>query len=231
MTTHIEVRTGPLDEEVPMSALPVGSDAPHPRRGTDADEQHDSGVGQHHAPGEEVDSALIEAVRAGDESATATLYTRYHASALRAARGIAGHGVAEDLVSEAFTKVLVAILHGAGPKIAFRPYLVATIRNLYVDGIRRSAREFLVDDPDVLDNAEPDAAEAFVEHTVMMDALATLPPRWREILWRTAVVGEPLGVAAAKMGLNPNAAAALNFRTRGGLLKAYREAQDQETGW
>ena len=41
-----------------------------------------------------------------------------------------GHGVAEDLVSEAFTKVLVVILHGAGPQHAFRPYLVATIRNL-----------------------------------------------------------------------------------------------------
>lgn len=211
-----------------MSSLPLGRDAPPPRRSTEAAARDDDDLAQHSAAGEEVDAVLIEAVRAGDETATATLYTRYYESALRAARAIAGHGVAEDLVSEAFTKVLVAILHGAGPQHAFRPYLVATIRNLYVDGVRRRAREFLVDDPDVLDNAQPDGAEAFVEHSVMMDALATLPPRWREILWRTAVVGEPLGVAAAKMGLNPNAAAALNFRARGGLLKVYREALEQE---
>jgi RNA polymerase sigma factor (sigma-70 family) len=212
-----------------MSALsqPLDEQAPPPTRPTEVGEEAHP---DQQAAEEEADATLIEAVRAGDSNATAALYTRYHPSALRAARGIAGHGVAEDLVSEAFTKVLVAILHGAGPQRAFRPYLVATIRNLYVDGIRRSSREFLVGDPDVLDNAEPDGADAFVAHTVMVDALATLPPRWREILWRTVVIGEPLGVAAAKMGLNPNAAAALNFRARGGLLKAYRDRQERETG-
>lgn len=204
----------PLDEE------PLGTTRP-----TDAEEQHDPA--DRHAAGEEADAALIHAIRAGDSAATEALYIRHHAAALRAARGIAGDGVAEDLVSEGFTKVLVAILQGAGPQRAFRAYLNATMRNLYVDSIRKKSREFLVDDPDVLDNAEPDAADAFVEHVVMVDALATLPPRWREILWRTAVLGEPLKVAAAKMGLNPNSAAALNFRARGGLLKAYRACQEQ----
>ena len=52
--------------------------------------------------------------------------------------------------------------------------------------------------------------------------LTTLPTRWREILWRTIVVGEPLSVVAATMGLKPNAAAALSFRARRGLSKAYQ---------
>ena len=186
----------------------------------------DPGV-QHPPEGEASDSELIEAVRSGDTNATATLYTRHYDSALRVARGVAGSGNAEDLASEAFTKVLAAMLRGAGPVESFRPYLASTVRNLYVDGVRKSARELLVGDPDILDHAEPDGTDAFVEQSIMIDVLASLPPRWREILWRTVVLGEPLRVAAAKMGLNANAAAALNFRARGGLTKAYERAASQ----
>jgi RNA polymerase sigma factor (sigma-70 family) len=171
----------------------------------------------------ETDSALIHAVRAGDMDAASTLYARHYAAALRAARGIGGQGIAEDLVAEAFTKVLASLIRGHGPDHALRPYLVTTIRNLYVDGIRRNAREFPVGDSEVLDGVQPDDSEALLEHSLMLEVLTTLPPRWREILWRTIVVGEPLSVVAATMGLKPNAAAALSFRARGGLGKAYRD--------
>lgn len=175
--------------------------------------------------GEPADIELICAARGGDLLATETLYTRHYSSAMNVARAIAGHHRADDLTSETFMKVFAVIRRGAGPTHAFHAYLKATMRNAFVDGIRRTGHELLVDSDD-LDELVPDIAEELVEQSSMTELLASLPPRWREILFLTVVVGDPLSVAAAKMGLNPNAAAALNFRARAGLMKAYQRASD-----
>jgi RNA polymerase sigma factor (sigma-70 family) len=190
--------------------------------------EHDAAV--------EEDLVLLAAVRRGDMAAMSALYGRHYAAALRTARGVGGAGLADDLVSDAFTKVFTSILHGSGPDRLLRPYLATTIRHLYVDRVRKGAHEFLVGDSEVLDRLQPDDTEAVLEESLVVDVLATLPPRWREILWRTIILGEPLSVAGAKMGLNANAAAALNFRARGGLRTAYlartsardEEGQDQD---
>ena len=174
-----------------------------------------------HDPAVEEDLALLAAVRRGDMAAMSTLYGRHYAAAVRTARAVGGAGLADDLVSDAFAKVFTSILHGSGPDRLLRPYLATTIRNLYVDRVRKGAHEFLVGDSETLDRLQPDASDAVLEESLVVDVLATLPPRWREILWRTIILGEPLSVAGAKMGLNANAAAALNFRARGGLRTAY----------
>jgi RNA polymerase sigma factor (sigma-70 family) len=183
-------------------------------------------------PAVEDDLLLLAAVRTGDMSAMSALYERHYAAALRTARGVGGPGVADDLVSDAFSRVFTAVLHGAGPDRLLRPYLATTIRHLYVDRIRKGAHEFLVGDSEVLDRLQPDESEAVLEESLMVDVLSTLPTRWREILWRTIILGEPLSVAGARMGLNANAAAALNFRARGGLRAAYlaRASAEDEDG-
>lgn len=173
---------------------------------------------------EQTDADLIRAVRSGDMEAAAALYCRHCAAALRAARAIGGQGMAEDLVAEAFTRVLTSIHAGGGPDHALRPYLVTTIRHLFVDAVRRSSREVLVgEDRELEGPTRPDDTDALVDQKVMFEVLAVLPARWREILWRTVVLDEPLTVAGASMGLNANAAAALGFRARAGLCKAYRQ--------
>jgi RNA polymerase sigma factor (sigma-70 family) len=175
-------------------------------------------------PTEASDATLILASRSGDLDAIATLYSRHCAAALRAARAIGGHGLAEDLAAEAFTRVLATIRAGGGPDRALRPYLVTTIRHLFVDAVRRGAREVLVgENSDVMDRAQPDDCEARAEQSVMFEVLAALPPRWREVLWRTIVLDEPLSAVGASMGLNANAVAALSFRARAGLGRAYRD--------
>ena len=117
------------------------------------------------------------------------------------------------------------------PRVTFlRPYLATTIRNLYVDKVRKGAHEFLVGDPEVLDRLQADSTELVLEESLVVEVLSALPPRWREILWRTIILGEPLSLAGAKMGLNANAAAALNFRARGGLRTAYLARTSAEDG-
>lgn len=169
----------------------------------------------------EEDLALLAAVRRGDRDAMSALYGRHYAAAMRTARAVGGAGLADDLVSDAFIRVFTSILNGSGPDRLLRPYLATTIRNLYVDRVRKGAHELLVGEPEVLDRLQPDDSEVVLEESAVVEVLSTLPPRWREILWRTIILGEPLAVAGAKMGLNANAAAALNFRARGGLRAAY----------
>lgn len=183
-------------------------------------------------PAAEEDLVLLAAVRTGDMSAMSALYERHYASALRTARGVGGPGLADDLVSDAFSRVFNSVLHGSGPDRLLRPYLATTIRHLYVDRIRKGAHEFLVGESEVLDRLQPDETEMVLEESLVVDVLSTLPPRWREILWRTIILGEPLSVVGAKMGLNANAAAALNFRARGGLRAAYlaRASEEDEDG-
>src|SRR5689334_10847027 len=76
------------------------------------------------------DAELIAGVRGGDEHAYDLLYRRHSESALRYARSLAKSTVdAEDVVAEAFARVLAALQAGMGPEEAFRPYLLSVVRN------------------------------------------------------------------------------------------------------
>lgn len=170
----------------------------------------------------DADPDVIRAVRAGDMAAVEALYVHHYDYALRVARRVSNPSLAEDLASEAITKVVGALVRGKGPDHAIRPYLATTIRHLFLDTIRRREREILVDNHEgVVDRVQGDAIELLVERSVILEVLAELPERWREILWRTVVLSEPLDVVAATMGLKPNAAAQLSSRARKGLSKGY----------
>jgi len=92
------------------------------------------------------DRDLIGRVRAGDASAYAVLYERHREPAMRLARRLTTPDRAQDLVSEAFAKVLDVLGRGLGPQDSFRAYLNTTIRSVHVNGIRSSKRESLTDD-------------------------------------------------------------------------------------
>ena len=172
------------------------------------------------------DSALARAVRTGDMQAAGALHARHYAFAVRAARGIGNPGIAEDLASEAMTKVVAALLNGRGPDRAFRAYLLTTMRNLFRDRLRKLDGEISVDpmEEGAMDRPEPDPTERAIERRVVLDVMAELPERWREVLWRTIVIEEPLHVVGASMGLNANAVAALSYRARSAFTKAYVRA-------
>ena len=80
------------------------------------------------------DEALLDFARAGDEQSYAVLYERHRSTALNVAR-MHTRNVhdAEDLVSEAFARILSILRRGGGPRKYMRSYLVATIGRLAVD--------------------------------------------------------------------------------------------------
>ncbi|WP_410667520.1 RNA polymerase sigma factor [Amycolatopsis sp. cmx-4-68] len=170
------------------------------------------------------DAVLIQAVRGGDIAAYGDLYDRHLVAARRVAAAIAADAAErEDLIAEGFTRVLRILRSGEGPDEDFRPYLLTTIRNTMISWRRRdSAVSLVAEVPDVLPDAGSDERVGSRMHaTVAADAFASLPERWRTVLWRTEIDGESPARIAEDLGMTPNGVAALAYRAREGLRQAY----------
>nr|WP_225956352.1 sigma-70 family RNA polymerase sigma factor [Amycolatopsis lexingtonensis] len=167
---------------------------------------------------------MIEAVRGGDIAAYGRLYDRHLGAARRVAAAIAAdEAERDDLIAEGFTRVLRILRSGEGPDEDFRPYLLTTIRNTMISWRRRdSAVSLVAEVPDVLPGEGSDEPVGSRLHaTVAADAFASLPERWRTVLWRTEIDGESPARIAADIGMTPNGVAALAYRAREGLRQAY----------
>ncbi|QXC59709.1 sigma-70 family RNA polymerase sigma factor [Aquihabitans sp. G128] len=169
------------------------------------------------------DVALIRRTRAGDHDAYGLLHVRHAGSARalawRMSRSVAD---ADDLVAEGFARVLAALQRGSGPEVAFRPYLLSTIRRLAYDRTDREKREAPVEydlDEPTTPHVDP-VVEGFERDTAAA-AFASLPERWRMVLWHTEVEGQSPAQVAELLGIKPNAVAALAYRAREGLRQAY----------
>lgn len=170
------------------------------------------------------DADLIMAVREGDVSAFGVLYERHLVAAKRAAACLVqAPAEREDLVAEAFTRVLRMLREGRGPQEEFRPYLLVTLRNAAIHSGRRGALVSLCADvPDVSPTEAVDDPVIDRWHAgVAADAFASLPERWRVVLWHTEVENESPSTVAPILGMRPNSVAALAYRAREGLRQAY----------
>src|SRR2546421_3956736 len=128
------------------------------------------------------DAALLAAPRAGDAEAYGRLYRRHVDAARRLAGQLAEDpGAAEDLVSEAFAKVLAALQRGGGPDTAFRAYLNTALRNTFYTGRHRDRRLEFTDDLTRYEMVVwlPDPAVAEQERRSAVWAVAPPPPRSR----------------------------------------------------
>src|SRR3954453_13095316 len=73
------------------------------------------------------DAELISAVRGDDVDAYGELFARHVGAARRLARQLAGAGDADDLVSDAFTKLLTVLQRGAVPDLPCRSSLLTAV--------------------------------------------------------------------------------------------------------
>jgi RNA polymerase sigma factor (sigma-70 family) len=170
------------------------------------------------------DAELVAAVRSGDLEAYGVLYRRHAGAARTQARQLTGSGPeADDLVAEAFARVLDVLRSGGGPQAAFRAYLLTTLRNTLRDRARRDRRLEWSDDMARHDPGVPweDTAVAALEAALAARAFRRLPERWQRVLWLTEVEQAPPARVAALLGLRPNGVAALAYRAREGLRRAY----------
>jgi RNA polymerase sigma factor (sigma-70 family) len=169
------------------------------------------------------DAELISSVRAGDVSAYGDLFARHRDAASRLARQLVPGPDADDLVSEAFAKVLNVLLAGGGPDAAFRAYLLTAVRRLHVDKIRATTRATPTDDLTAYETVEPqpDTIIAGFEGGAAAKAYASLPERWQLVLWHLEVEGQKPADVAPLLGMTANSVSALAYRAREGLRQAY----------
>ncbi|GAA4695533.1 sigma-70 family RNA polymerase sigma factor [Nocardioides conyzicola] len=172
---------------------------------------------------ERSDAELISAVRAGDVASYGELFARHVDAARRLGRQLVPGPDVDDLVSEAFTKVLGVLQRGGGPDLAFRAYLLTAVRRLHVDRIRSTARLHTTDDLTPFDPGVPfrDTAVEGFESAAAARAFASLPERWQLVLWHTEVEEQKPAEVAPLLGMTPNAVSALAYRAREGLRQAY----------
>ncbi len=164
------------------------------------------------------------------------LYVEHAPVARRVALAMVPRDVADDIVAEAFTRVLGAIRAGGGPGAAFRSYLLTAVRNTANDWLRASRRTTVVGDlgQDLEDRVPeenmglarlsrgPEAeTEARAEARLVAEAFAHLPARWRVVLWQLEVEGKAPAAIAPMFGLSANGVSALAVRAREGLRQAY----------
>ncbi len=166
------------------------------------------------------------------------LYVEHAPAARRLALSMVPPDVADDVVAEAFARVLAAIRAGGGPSHAFRGYLLTAVRNVAFDWQRAGRRLTVVADLDVqaedetggsgrmspgIASAADAQAEARDEARLVTRAFGRLPARWREVLWQLEVEGKAPAAVAPVFGLSANGVSALAMRAREGLRQAYLE--------
>ena len=179
------------------------------------------------APG---DAELISAVRGGDVEAYGELFARHVDAARRLGRQLVSAGDVDDLVSDAFAKVLAVLQRGGGPDLAFRAYLLTALRRLHIDRIRAGSRVRTTDDLTPYDPGVPfhDTAVAGFESAATAKAFASLPERWQMVLWHTEVEGAKPAEVAELLGMSANSVSALAYRAREGLRQAYLSMHAQD---
>ena len=172
---------------------------------------------------DETDADLLRRSRDGDRRAFSELWRRHAPTAVAYARSLgAAPPDPEDVVSDAFLSILQLVRTGRGPEERFRPYLLTTVRNTWLTAARRAPSTVPLDAVE-----EPPSGvgtidvEAMMNSTALAEAFCALPDRWQHALWLSEVEQLPPREIADVLGMRANAVAALTYRARDGLRKAW----------
>jgi RNA polymerase sigma factor (sigma-70 family) len=177
------------------------------------------------------DDSLLGLVKGGNADAYAVLFDRYRHPAHRLAAYYSNSVDAKDIAAESFAQVYDLLRRGKGPQTSFRAYLFTSIRHEAGRRAKMRKRITPTDDFDFVDKPVlfgNGAIDRF-ERELVRDAFASLPTRWRTVLWHLDVDGRKPRDVAPLMGLKPNSVSALAYRARDGLRKAYLEQHVSKT--
>jgi RNA polymerase sigma-70 factor (ECF subfamily) len=140
------------------------------------------------------EAKLLQRIRQMDEQALAEVFDTFNQEIFRYACGFLGNAdLAEECVAETFSRLLLALSNGGGPRDYLRAYLYRVAHNWISDLIRRqpppelSLDEDLIADPSMQMTAQPleDPACAAVdalERQQLRSALTRLTNEQRQVI-------------------------------------------------
>ncbi|WP_158564190.1 RNA polymerase sigma factor [Jiangella anatolica] len=171
---------------------------------------------------------LLDRAHDGDDHAFGLLYERTAPMAHRAAQHIVrDRHAADDLVQETFCLVLNAVRAGRGPRSSFPGYVLSTVKRLAYRHSSARGRVVAIQDPaawDALLGRPLDGSGAAGDASRVATALASLPARWRHVLWLVDVERYSPAELGSRMSMTPNAVSSLAARARKALRAAYLES-------
>ncbi|MDR6972529.1 sigma-70 family RNA polymerase sigma factor [Leifsonia shinshuensis] len=170
------------------------------------------------------DLELLSLVREGEHAHFGEIWNRYQGWAHHVARSTTARYDAEDIVQEAFAKVLTSLRNGNGPREGFAHYLRTAIRNVAATWGGRDSRATMVP-------FTPDTALGSYEFEVtdlgdLEQPFRQLPERWQQVLHLSCLQGLPMATVAETMGMTVGAATALAARARRGLRESLAATRD-----
>jgi RNA polymerase sigma factor (sigma-70 family) len=172
---------------------------------------------------------LLVRARRGDEAAFASLYRRVAPAARRTAQRIVSDiHAAEDLVQEAFYLVIRAIRSGHGPTDSFAAYLQSTVKRLAYRHFTAQGRTVMTENDALWERLLGPVAPQSAQADLVVAAWASLPSRWRRVLWLIEVDRYTPAELAPAMAMTPNAVSSLATRARRGLCAAYQAMQQAD---
>lgn len=167
------------------------------------------------------DTTLLERVRQGDRDAYGVLWRRHARVGRVMARAITHSHEPDDLVSEAFVRILAAIQRGTGPRDNFVGYLRVTIRAIAASWSRTVAP---IDESQLIGTSLEDllVSERHDDDILLVrQVFLTLPPRSRNVLWLTVIEGRDPRETGEVLSISPGAAAVLAHRARKALRQRW----------
>lgn len=170
---------------------------------------------------------LLDRAHGGDDDAFGILYEKTAPMAHRAAQHIVrDRHAADDLVQETFCLVLNAVRAGRGPRSSFPGYVLSTVKRLAYRHSTVHGRTVTVPDPAVWDALldRPGLAAGRTDSGRAATALASLPARWRLVLWLVDVERYSPSELGTRLSMTPNAVSSLAARARKALRAAYAAA-------
>ncbi len=171
---------------------------------------------------------LLAGARQLDANSLAAVYDRYSPAIYAYAMRLLGDAsVAEDCVSETFSRLLKALKHGQGPVEYLKAYLYRVAHNWITDYYRRQpppTEELDEEMPDRDPGPERQADDRMLAARTRR-ALLLLPPEQREVIMLRYYEGMELEEISASMGKTLGAAKALQHRGLTSLRKMFSEEE------
>ena len=162
------------------------------------------------------DRELLEKAELFEEQALAEIYTRWSPVLYRYALRLLGEAdLAEECVSETFSRFLTALQHGNGPRVYLQAYLYRVAHNWITDHYRRSAPLLLPLDPAMAAGADEEPQQIVsraVESQQIRAALSYLTPDQRQVIVLRFVEELDLETIAAALNKPVGAIKALQHR-------------------
>lgn len=137
---------------------------------------------------EHTETELISQARAFDQNALAIIYDRYSTALFHYAyRQVGDQQMAEDCVSETFTRFLQALKNNKGPREHLRAYLYRIAHNWITDQFRRKIfiSEGFDDQVELIESGQKDVESAVLSRLnaqQMRGFLKELTPEQRQVI-------------------------------------------------